>query len=315
MIRWKSSEKMKNGVLNWSFDPDDYARFTETVWPVVDSVPGNLRRLEAYFLYHAAKNLNTSTQLFSRTHSTAVVEIGSNRGRSAVAIGLGLKGNPNGQLHLYCVDPYLDGRLSAGLLEEFRSNTSRAGIADLITVIAKYSDEAARSWPAHEIIDLLWVDGNHQYEFVRDDFLLWRRYLSARGIVAFHDWQFVGVREALTEFLFASDAFQDVCAMNYNLVAARRLNYGKPTRRQLALKRRVYWALVLGTTNPVAQAIGMLHHRFVRPTFGNLRSFFRERLTLSADPAGEMKSSTQLSAKRSAEEAAAAAERKQKGAA
>jgi hypothetical protein len=286
---WRKGDagaRLKNAALNWRFDQGDYERFARDVWPIVDSVPGNLRRLEAFFLYHTARSLQGSPELVNRTTPSVVVEIGSNRGRSAVAIGLGLKHNARGQLRLFCVDPYFDQRIGHGLLEEFRGNVSRAGVEQLVTVVPSYSDDAARAWPKHEIIEMLWIDGHHQYEYVRDDFLLWGRFLDARGIVAFHDWQFVGVREALTRYLFASDAFQDVCVMNYNLVAARKINYGKPTRRQLAAKKRVYWSLVLRTTNPVALMLGMLHHRFIRRVFGNFRSFLLDDVPLTADRAG-----------------------------
>ena len=116
------------------------------------------------------------------------------------------------------------------------------------------------------------------------------RYLDARGVVVFHDWQFVGVREVLTRYLFAGDAFQDVCVMNYNLVAARKINYGKPTRRQLAAKKRVYWSLMLRTTNPVALMVGMLHHRLIRQVFGNFRSFLLDDVPVVADRVGGQRS-------------------------
>jgi hypothetical protein len=45
-------ERLKNAALNWRFDQADYERFAQDVRPIVDSVPGNLRRLEAFFLYH-----------------------------------------------------------------------------------------------------------------------------------------------------------------------------------------------------------------------------------------------------------------------
>jgi hypothetical protein len=294
--RGDKGARLKNGALNWRFDQAEYDRFARDVWPIVDSVPGNLRRLESFFLYHTARSLEGRPELVHRT-SSVVVEIGSNRGRSAVAIGLGLKHNARGRLRLFCVDPYFDERIGHGLLEEFRGNISRAGVDHLITAVPSFSEDAARAWPKHETIEMLWIDGHHQYEYVRDDFLLWGRFLDARGIVAFHDWQFVGVREALTRHLFASDAFQDVCVMNYNLVAARKINYGKPTRQQLAAKQRVYWSLLLRSTNPAVLMLGMLHHRFIRPLFGNFRSFLLDDVPLVVDRVeGQRASAVQVEA-------------------
>ena len=274
-VRPERNQWFKTAAINWAFDRDEFATFTEQVWPSIDRVPGYLRRLESFYLYHTAKTLKGVTRHVDQPSAQAVVEVGSYKGRSSVAIGLGLKHNPNGQFTLYCVDPFFDDRVEKGLADEFHANITRAGVADIIKPVAQYSADAARDWPRHQGIAMLWIDGNHEYEYVRDDFLSWSRFLVPRGVVAFHDWQFVGIREALTECLFTREAYQDVCVMNGNLVAARKID-GRPTRRQLAAKRRVYWALQVQSANPWVALVGMLHHKFIRTPLGNLRSFFGE---------------------------------------
>lgn len=47
------------------------------------------------------------------------------------------------------------------------------------------SDEAIRTWDWP--IDFLFIDGDHAYEAVRDDFQQWSRHVTPDGTVAFHD--------------------------------------------------------------------------------------------------------------------------------
>ena len=58
-------------------------------------------------------------------------------------------------------------------------------IANLVTPIVKFSYDALEDIP--HPFDLLFIDGAHEYEAVKNDFDMWSTMLKEGGIIAFHD--------------------------------------------------------------------------------------------------------------------------------
>lgn len=61
-----------------------------------------------------------------------------------------------------------------------------------VTIVSKRSSDFAQSWK-HEVnrpIDLLFIDGNHNFQHVYEDFCLWIPYLKPGGAVVFHDYDY-----------------------------------------------------------------------------------------------------------------------------
>jgi hypothetical protein len=54
-----------------------------------------------------------------------------------------------------------------------------------VSLIKGYFSNVARGWSQY--VDLLHIDGRHDYEDVREDFQAWFPFLSARGVVLMHD--------------------------------------------------------------------------------------------------------------------------------
>ena len=115
------------------------------------------------------------------TKASFAVEIGTYLGKSAKCM---LDANPN--LHLWCVDP--------GIVD-FISETACYFMRDEIAqgrceVIKKYSQEAA---PMLEHmrgkLDLVFIDGNHAFDYVYLDLKLWVPLVRSGGIVCGHDWE------------------------------------------------------------------------------------------------------------------------------
>ncbi|MFH1760634.1 MAG: class I SAM-dependent methyltransferase [bacterium] len=52
-------------------------------------------------------------------------------------------------------------------------------------IITDYSYNAVKTW--NKKIDLLWLDGDHNYEAVKRDFLDWKRHVVPDGRIAIHD--------------------------------------------------------------------------------------------------------------------------------
>ncbi len=122
-----------------------------------------------------------------------VVETGSARGRSTCALALGCKQNNQGKV--YAIDPHnlnpwtedgTHGYTLPFLLDRLRDYE----LESWCEVIQDKSASVAKRWC--KPIDLLFIDGDHSYEGVCDDFYAFHPFLSANAIVIFHDtaWEY-----------------------------------------------------------------------------------------------------------------------------
>jgi predicted O-methyltransferase YrrM len=269
MIAYKT---LKGKTVDWPYDTGAYHRFKEEIWPLADRVAGYLSALEAFFLYETARTLKGPSRAIDVPSATHVVEIGSYKGRSTVVIGHGLKANENGRYRLVCVDPCIDEKRNSDIASAFRANVEVGGVSDIVDIMPEFSVEAAKSWPADRGIAMLWIDGNHEYENVRDDFLLWSRHLVPGGVVAFHDWYLIGVREVIIHYVFAVDYYQHFSAIDHNLVASVRIDR-PPNSMQRGRKKRFYWTLLTGHSSLLVALLGIVRGALRHP-FGGIRGFF-----------------------------------------
>jgi predicted O-methyltransferase YrrM len=128
--------------------------------------------------------------LFGLVHAirpAVCVEIGSARGRSTCFIGLALERLGSG--HLYAIDPHESTAWSdvaaTDTYAELRRNLRASGVEARVTIVRKYSPEAAKDWTRP--IDLLFIDGDHSYDGVRRDWELFSPHVKECGLVVFHD--------------------------------------------------------------------------------------------------------------------------------
>jgi hypothetical protein len=99
-----------------------------------------------------------------------IVEIGSWMGRSSVFLGANAPVNGN---TVYCIDPWLE-KFSKdvecvsglGMFEKWRQNVKRCGCGEDVKPIMGASSEVGKDWSEDKMIDLLFLDGMHNY---RDD--------------------------------------------------------------------------------------------------------------------------------------------------
>ena len=170
-----------------------------------------------------------------------VVEIGSWQGKSAVVLGKGLAGKAGVRLH--CVDPFnADGcapslplfaaqreKHTYSLRDGFERNVQRHGVKERIEVWQGYSHEIAPRFP--HAIDLLFIDGNHDYDAVRQDFALWAPKLKDGGVVCLHDAcaKFPGVEKLIAEEISGADGYSEQHLVNSLYIARRRMRASAPT--------------------------------------------------------------------------------------
>ena len=206
----------------------------ESVKKATDSIDGWLTDNEGEFLYNAAKNCRGRG---------VIVEIGSWKGKSTVWLAKGSKAGNN--VKVYAIDPHTGssehkrGGSRVWTFAEFKQNIRRANVEDAVVPIIRTSEDAAHDWK-EKPVELLWIDGAHDYEIVKLDFDLWFPYLIEGGSIAFHDtigWP--GPRRLVKEKVYHSHNFADVGFIDS-------LSYACKVRtNSFAQRLRNHWVLFL----------------------------------------------------------------------
>jgi hypothetical protein len=123
------------------------------------------------------------TRLAGEVEDGCIVEVGSWRGMSTIALAKGAR------VPVYAIEPHeefvgvLGGKFGPEDRRAFFANLLDAGVVEQVRLVNLSSEVVAPGWQLP--IGLLWVDGDHRYEAVRRDFESWEPHL--RGKVAFHD--------------------------------------------------------------------------------------------------------------------------------
>jgi MMP 1-O-methyltransferase len=160
---------------------------------LIADIPGWLTDEEGEALYDLAKGC---------TGKGVIVEIGSWKGKSTTCLGLGSRAGKS--VPIFAVDPHADYRFG-----EFKENIERAGVADLVTPIASKSQDAVSGFDRP--IELLFVDGSHEYDDVKADFDQWVPKLVDGGTIAVHDttlWD--GPKRVVEDNIYRGTGFKDV---------------------------------------------------------------------------------------------------------
>lgn len=161
-------------------------------------INGQVSTLELMTLFELSKNLPSGQ---------AIVEIGSYQGRSTIALAKGsLAGNDN---PVYAVEPHeefvglLGGSYGPQDRVMFFKNLLAFDVANKVALLNISSGQASKCWEKINI-GMVFIDGDHSYDQVKEDFFSWRRYLLVNAIVCFHDIKTSGVSQLITELSSAS---------------------------------------------------------------------------------------------------------------
>ena len=187
-----------------------------------------------------------------------IVEIGSWKGKSTVALALGAA-----TVHaekIYAIDPH---RImpEEGYLEDteadFLANLKQAGVDNQVVPMVMTSEAAAQHWV--KPIRLLWIDGDHRYEPTKLDFALWEPHLVEGGILAMHDTiRKNGPKRVLWEYVFRSDRFQEITIVD-NITAVRKVgkaSFEAKCLKALTLSTRAAYIAARKIGVPKAKEIG-----------------------------------------------------------
>jgi len=143
----------------------------------------------------------------------AIVEIGSFKGKSTIWLAKGSLAGAGAKV--VAIDPHTgsaehrQGDQPVWTYNEFLANLRRAGVEQAVMPIGATSAEAAARFD--QLVELLFIDGDHRYEMVRQDFDLWFPKLLEGGYLLMHDtirWE--GPRRVARESIYRSWSFRNV---------------------------------------------------------------------------------------------------------
>lgn len=146
---------------------------------------------------------------FSGQDILKFVEVGTAAGRNIEGLLDTL--DEDYPIEIWCVDPYerYPGYENCPCAQRkaLQKNKNKAINTmfklDNVKWLQMMSDEAA-SYFVDEALDMVYIDGNHSYEYVKEDLLLWWPKVREGGILSGHDYvnrDRFGVVDAVDEFL------------------------------------------------------------------------------------------------------------------
>lgn len=194
-------------------------------------VDGSIGKDEGLFLYNLAREC--------RPNNGVIVEIGSANGLSTICLGLGSKDGHS--VPVYSIDPHIPDMYTAdsewletgdvtksGIPDdkyyvgqgtghlEYYDNIKKYGLEDIIVPIVNYSelaykkglkDEKGNSKEWDLDIQLLWIDGDHRYNYVYMDIELWTKHVVSCGKILLHDYPFPGVFRSINELIIGNPRY------------------------------------------------------------------------------------------------------------
>jgi predicted O-methyltransferase YrrM len=169
---------------------------------IIRRVAQRLRQKQlVQFALYVARRRSAATSVTHAEHdllrrlagkSRCVVEVGVHEGRTSMVLALAM----DGPGVLYLVDPFpSDTRLERAFRMSFAYWIARREVGASrnhtpgidIHFVRQTSSEAARQTALAAPADLVFIDARHDYESVREDFVLWQQKTSGDGVLAFHD--------------------------------------------------------------------------------------------------------------------------------
>ncbi|MET0230971.1 MAG: class I SAM-dependent methyltransferase [Rhodanobacteraceae bacterium] len=121
-----------------------------------------------------------------------IIEVGSYRGKSAVALALGVRskrGEP--ATRIYCIEPHqpftgvYGGRFGPEDRDAFYRAMRETDAFREVALVNLSSEAVAPAWD--EPVALAFIDGDHRYAGVRRDFENWDPHVLLGGVIAFDD--------------------------------------------------------------------------------------------------------------------------------
>jgi len=183
----------------------------------IEAIDGWLHPKEGRVLFDLARQC---------TGRGVIVEIGSWKGKSTICLAGGSRAGSGIKVH--AIDPHTGSPQHLEMFgntiwtfEEFKQNIQRAGMTDLVEPHVDFSESVAKTF--NQPVELIFVDGLHEYEGVKGDFDAWFPKVVDGGSMVFHDatsWE--GVLRVMEEDVFLSRHFRK-CRFTHSVVYAQKV--------------------------------------------------------------------------------------------
>lgn len=183
--------QMKKVLRNWKVVELMGYDFYETPVDKAEEIQGWMTRKELEWLYDKAKTMES------------VVEIGNFKGRSTFVLASGCNG---GIGKVYAVDPFTGMAVPSNFAGKptFDDFIKNCGHFKNLTVVKKTSLEAAAMDVIPPEVDMVFIDGNHDYKAVMSDLSTWAP--RTKKLICGHDLtdpNYPGVKQAVYEYFGA----------------------------------------------------------------------------------------------------------------
>jgi len=169
-----------------------------------------------------------------------IVEIGSWKGRSTIWLAKAAQKKGG---FVYAVDPHTgEGYEDKTSFEQFRANVKRAGVEGVVVPIRQCSREAFYNTAIPEVVNFVFIDGNHEYMEVEQDFNRWTlKCRVGKSIIAFHDTiGYEGPRRVVSYILLKVPNLTPIVISGQVVAFRPELKRYKDPRR---FKWYIYWKL------------------------------------------------------------------------
>jgi len=152
----------------------------ETAWPLINTIPGWMEKDECEFLFETAKTCRGQG---------VIVEIGTYLGRSTSALCLGtLASEKYGRVSpVYTIDTHhgIEPSECNVTYSEFMAYMKKLNLMSVVKPIVNTSEKANDKWTTP--IKFLFIDGDHSFKSVSQDYEMWSPYVTKGGVIALHD--------------------------------------------------------------------------------------------------------------------------------
>jgi len=187
------------------------------------TIPGMVSLEEGVYLYFLAYSSSTTGD---------IIEIGSWQGRSTSFLAQGCRDSGNGIVH--AIDPFtgnegkenqyrVEKKDLSDLQQMFIKNIKDANLLDYVKL---YPVSAKTARPDLESISarILFIDGNHDYGFVKSDMDMYLSLLKPGGIVVLDDYRPAcsGVVKAVKETLLESNQYSSFLQTSSFFIAKKK---------------------------------------------------------------------------------------------
>lgn len=173
-------------------------------------------------------------RLASECGRGCIVEVGSFRGKSAVALAFGVRDMAPSAARpdIYCIEPhrpftgFYGGEFGPADRGAYYAAMCRSEAFREVALVNLSSEEVTPSWTRK--VGLLFIDGDHRYEGVKRDFDCWEPHVVPGGSVAFDDAKDpeCGPHQLVQEIL--AGGRYELVEQTGKIVVLRKLGAGEP---------------------------------------------------------------------------------------